>query len=207
MSKYSRLFPGPSSIKILSVNHCKYLDRDTNSTEFWCIWVHLQNNSHPPWLIPSLVWINVKPHYWSPFCITSSHLSYMLAFSWQNILVPGMTGISYLGQEIKNIFPWKGVRVPDFSPLNGLGTAWFCSGASNAATVPEQPSEALLCAGSHPWPLQWFHQGAKFTHLLTHSENLEKNCFWSSSVLESQQIADPDVERQQEWGKTGNRAL
>lgn len=78
----------------------------------------------------------------------------MLAFSCQNTPVAGLTGISYLGQEIKKSFPWKGVKVPDFSPLNGLGTASFFSGASNAATLLEQPSEALLYAGSHPWPLR-----------------------------------------------------
>lgn len=56
-----------------------------------------------------------------PFLITSSHLSYMFAFSWQNILVAGMTSMSYLRQDIKKSFPWKGVRVPSFFPIKCLG--------------------------------------------------------------------------------------
>lgn len=75
------------------------------------------------------------PRYWSPFCTTSSHLSYMLAFSWQNTLVAGMTGISCLRQDIIEL-PLEGAKGPQFFSTSWLGNSMillWCFKCSHSA--------------------------------------------------------------------------
>ena len=128
----------------------------------------------------------------------------MLAFGCQNITACRYDWYIILGARNEKVSLGEGVRVPNFSQLHSLGTAWFWS----AAALPEQP-EALLRAGSHPCREQRAKPLLTYWHTqLTWKKQLFLCRATSALVPELQQTAGSGVEREQEnmaWSRSGGR--
>lgn len=129
----------------------------------------------------------------------------MLAFSWQNTLVAGMTGISCLRQDIIEL-PLEGAKGPQFFSTSWLGNSmillWCFKCSHSAWTALRVYALCWITPMASP-----VVSSERKIHQLTDTDDLEKKNWFCSLVLELQHIAGPDVERQQGWGKIRSRAL
>lgn len=109
----------------------------------------------------------------------------MLAFGCQNILLAGMIGISYLGQEMKK-FPFEQGESPQLVSTLQLGTCMgliCCSKCTHTAWTASRGTAACWIT---PMASPVVSAGSKtVANLLTHSADLKKkkNCFSSEQCL------------------------